>query len=906
MRGQEKTKDSSITENEHCKELYDYVPLGYQSLDRHGRIIQVNKAWLKMLGYSRKQVLGKDFFGFLSPSSRNVFRKQFPRFKKQGTVSNAELEVVRKDGKVLAALFNGRVEKDRKGRFRQTHCLMLDITEKKETEQALENRENLLKSIFRAAPAGIGLVRKRIFVMVNDKICSMTGYSEKELIGKSARILYPNKQEFERVGKDKYGQIKQNGIGAIETRWKRKDGKIIHVLLNSTSLNKKRLSEGVTFTAVDITRRHTAESQLKKEKEKAESYLDLAGVMMIAINEKGEITLINKKGCEILECCSEDAVGKNWFDMFIPKRSVSKVRQIFSGLMRGKIASSEYVENSIVTMKGKEKRIAWHNTVLKDDLKKIKGTLSSGEDITEKRKAQKKIEESEKRFRGIFEGVVEDIYISDTSGNFINVNKQACRTLGYTKEELLAMKVWDIDTIFNTRKKVIDVLQKLKNEKTARFESMHKRKDGSVFPVEISLSLTKLDSGEAVINTARNISKQKEAEQILKDSKAVIQNEVEKKTRELKRSQKEVMKLNKELNKHARKLDLKIKRIDERRVPLTDKEKLAFYGLVRYPGMTSKEIGKKLGMQTATVNSIKNRLKREGYLHTRYIPRFDMLGCSLLSFICIRGRIADSHKLNARKKIFSRINETPEKIYYLSTERNTFSISASQNWSSYKEIQDEFEAENQRNGIKYDMYDKINLPTEKLSFGKFFCFDSILKNQFKLNIRDSERKEPEYFRFKPSLAEKKIIYGLIKYPEYTVAQLAKTIGISVPTICKVRKKLLEKGILKLVNMPVFSKIGMELVVLTFNKHIISYKSPQKHYTDPFVFFSVSTKTENVTLSAYKNYTQAQLSIQMSDHFYKRRSSGNPSRIIIPLDSIIFRKLEFLPLIKKLFQLDVSF
>ena len=135
-----------------------------------------------------------------------------------------------------------------------------------EKQVQLAQRLEALGSIFRAAPTGIGLVRQRVIVQANDRLGEMIGYRPDELIDQSARILYLDREEFERVGRDKYGQIDRTGRGTIETRWQHKDGRIIDVLLSSTPLDREDLSLGVIFTALDITERKRAEQTIATQK----------------------------------------------------------------------------------------------------------------------------------------------------------------------------------------------------------------------------------------------------------------------------------------------------------------------------------------------------------------------------------------------------------------------------------------------------------------------------------------------------------------------------------------------------------------------------------------------------------------------------------------------------------------
>jgi two-component system, sensor histidine kinase len=122
--------------------------------------------------------------------------------------------------------------------------------------------EQWLLSIIRAAPTGIGVVRDRLILQVNEKICEMTGYRSEELVGQSARMLYPTQEDFDYVGREKYRQIQQKNTGTVESRWRRKDGSLIDVLLSSTPMNPADLSKGVTFTALDISERKQAERKV--------------------------------------------------------------------------------------------------------------------------------------------------------------------------------------------------------------------------------------------------------------------------------------------------------------------------------------------------------------------------------------------------------------------------------------------------------------------------------------------------------------------------------------------------------------------------------------------------------------------------------------------------------------------
>jgi PAS domain S-box-containing protein len=142
-----------------------------------------------------------------------------------------EHRIRRKNGEIRWVQCRGQIIFDPKGKIDHISGVTFDITPHKQAEEDLRNREAKLNSIFRAAPIGIGLVKDRVLQEVNDQILEMTGYSAPELLGQSARMLYPTQEDFDFVGREKYGQIMATGTGTVETRWRCKDGPIINVLL---------------------------------------------------------------------------------------------------------------------------------------------------------------------------------------------------------------------------------------------------------------------------------------------------------------------------------------------------------------------------------------------------------------------------------------------------------------------------------------------------------------------------------------------------------------------------------------------------------------------------------------------------------------------------------------------------
>ncbi len=146
----------------------------------------------------------------------------------------------------------------------------------------------------------------------------------------------------------------------------------------------------------ETAQRHRAEELIRQEKERAEQYLDIAANMFVALDASGNVTLINRAACRVLRCEAHEAIGADWFESFLPPGARDDVRTVFDRLMRGEIDPVSRVESEVLTKDGERRLIRWHNTVIREEVDAITGTLSSGEDITERRQAEEQLRHVQK------------------------------------------------------------------------------------------------------------------------------------------------------------------------------------------------------------------------------------------------------------------------------------------------------------------------------------------------------------------------------------------------------------------------------------------------------------------------------------------------------------------------------
>ncbi len=188
---EQKQAEEALRESEErFRQLYQQAPLGYQSLDAEGWFIDVNQAWLDLLGYSRDQVIGHWFGDFLAPQEVDAFKQRFPCFKATGEV-HVDLEMVQRAGSKIIVHIDGKIGHDEHGQFKQTHCILHDITERKRAEEALRQSEDNFKALAENASDGILIATEAEgrHVFANRRAVEITGYPIEDLLKTRIRDL---------------------------------------------------------------------------------------------------------------------------------------------------------------------------------------------------------------------------------------------------------------------------------------------------------------------------------------------------------------------------------------------------------------------------------------------------------------------------------------------------------------------------------------------------------------------------------------------------------------------------------------------------------------------------------------------------------------------------------------------
>jgi PAS domain S-box-containing protein len=278
------------------------------------------------------------------------------------------------------------------------HLLAQSREDQKQIEElaaSLEQEREIQQKMIQHTAAHLALLDPEFnFVRVNDTYSRGSGHTAEELIGRNHFELFPhaeNQALFERVRDT--GEPLQIRARPFEFPDQPERGVTYWDWTLEPVTDGEGVVQGLVLSLMDVTEAVRAEQALRAERDKAQRYLDMAGAIIVAVGPDETVTLINKRGCEVLGYEETGIVGSNWFDLFVPERERESVRRVFNTHMAGEIEIDEFFENAVLTRTGDERIIAWHNALLRDDAGAIIGTLSSGEDVTERKQAEEALQE---------------------------------------------------------------------------------------------------------------------------------------------------------------------------------------------------------------------------------------------------------------------------------------------------------------------------------------------------------------------------------------------------------------------------------------------------------------------------------------------------------------------------------
>jgi PAS domain S-box-containing protein len=399
------------------------------------------------------------------------------------------------------------------------------IVEQKRAEEKLLASELQFRQIVETAQEGIWLTNQdREVVFANQKFTNMLGYTTDELIGKSGFFFY-----FEEDLDFIQEQSKHRGkglTGSYEIRYRRKDGSPIWFNVNASPLlDEQGAFTGTLIMVSDISQRKQVEIQVKKERDRAQNYLDIAGVMIVTMDSLGIITGINQKGSQVLGYPIDELIGKNWFTACVRPEDQERAQRLYDQFIAGDGKEGEHFEQIVQTRDGIQRITNWISIYLRDDDGNIIGTLSSGEDITEQKLAQQALLDSEARLRNIFENSTNMFYSHSLDRVFTFISPQSQHILGYAPEELIAQPTDVLAGLDENDDAIGKTQQAIKTgERQPPSEMRLRTKNGDLVWVEVREAPVVVDGKTvSIVGSLNDITERKAADQERERNLAALQ-----------------------------------------------------------------------------------------------------------------------------------------------------------------------------------------------------------------------------------------------------------------------------------------------------------------------------------------------------------------------------------------------
>jgi PAS domain S-box-containing protein len=470
-------------------------------IDRSWRLLDVNESAIRTIGGTRDQILGRTLW------------EAFPYIV--GTDLDAQYRrAMTGDIPGVVEFHCPKYQNWREFRFYTTPeglaVFAADITARKSAEDRLREYETVVDSLQEM----IVVVERRCgeseyrCVLANRRYLELRGAERKQFVGQFVMNMVPA-EEYDRIFRPKLDECFQGKVVQFEITRNYPEIGDRDLIVSYYPIDGPHGVRKVVCVMQDVTDRKRADAAIREERDRAQLYLDIADVILLALDLEGRITLINRKGCSTLGWEERELLGRNWVDTCVPERMRDQIRGTLGNLLGGDLS---HIENPVLTKSGEERMIGWRNTLLRDADGRVTGTLSSGEDITERKRA----EEALTRFRTLIDQLDDAVEIIEIDTlRFLDMNQKACTDRGYTREELLSRTVFDIDPTVD-RGTYNRVAKQLRESGSVIREGIHLRKDGSAFPVENNIKLIQLETGGYVVAVSRDITERKRVEEELR------------------------------------------------------------------------------------------------------------------------------------------------------------------------------------------------------------------------------------------------------------------------------------------------------------------------------------------------------------------------------------------------------
>ncbi len=485
------------------RSLVEQASDGILVTDLQGKIINVNPGLCSMFGYTMEEGLQKNISFFLDPENLRLQPFGYHLLKDDQSHLTERL-AVHKNGTTFDIELNTKLIGDNKAL-----SIIRNISERKKAEDKIRESEMKYRTLMQQAGDSILLFTgSGQLIQANQSARQLLGYSIEEYQKMSLKDLFieedlkENPFQLDRLNK---GESTIN-----RRRMKKRDGTVIE-----TEIHAKKLSDGRYLgVARDLTERIKAEELIIKERDLSNSIINSLPGLFYLCDETGKILRWNNSNEFIYGYSLSEISQMNCLDFFQGEEKELVRQRIKDCFVNG----TTDVEAHVVTKTGE--KILYYITGITINYKEKKCLVGTGVDITERKKAENELKESEEKFRTLVQQAAEGIFVVDQEGNYLEANESTSLITGYSAEELKKMNAADLIPAEELQRIPLK-LKEIKKGLPVFIERIIRRKDGKLINVEISAKL--MDNGK-VISILKDITEQRSAEKKIWHLASLVDN----------------------------------------------------------------------------------------------------------------------------------------------------------------------------------------------------------------------------------------------------------------------------------------------------------------------------------------------------------------------------------------------
>jgi PAS domain S-box-containing protein len=253
-------------------------------------------------------------------------------------------------------------------------------------------------------------------------------------------------------------------------------------------INRLMIVFALWVTAILVVQRRVTLDALAERTSRAQLYLDVASVILLVLDTRQRVVLLNRRAREILACDEQDVLGRDWFDTFVPERVRASVRAHHRQFLAGRLGA-ESIDYPILTSRGQERMIHWHRALVRDASGTVIGTMGSGEDITAQRTAEAALRRSIKDLQDLKYALDQSAIVAttDVQGTITYVNAKFCEISKYSRDELLGQDHRIINSGYHPKEFIRDLWRTIARGQVWRGEIKNRAKDGSPYWVDTTI-----------------------------------------------------------------------------------------------------------------------------------------------------------------------------------------------------------------------------------------------------------------------------------------------------------------------------------------------------------------------------------------------------------------------------------